>query len=576
MDAFRRLLEERNTDPAHRRWIYVPYDQLTDEVGPLSREDPRDLGIVLLESRWKPSRRPYHKQKLLLILANLLHFGLEQAARGVAVKVYRAGKGPYRTALEEATRELGPIRVMRPAERELRVDLQPLFESGALQEVPHEGWLTTREQFQQSHPGGAPFLLERFYRHVRRQTGVLMQKNKPLGGQYNFDKENREPYRGEPPTRDIPRFVPDAVTQEAAEYTEQEFGHHPGKMDLATLPATRDDAQALWAWAKTQLPTFGKYEDAMSSDSSTLFHTRTSALVNICRLLPQQLVSEAAALDIPIASKEGFIRQVMGWREFMYHVHEATDGFRKMPNGEPPIASEPGDGGYRLWKGHAWEHHSTDEDPDGGALPSALGAEVPLPPAYWGRKSGLACIDIVVDDVWREAWSHHITRLMILSNFATLLGASPRQLTDWFWVAYIDAYDWVVEPNVLGLGTFATGQLFTTKPYVSGANYIRRMSDYCDKCRFVPGKTCPYTPMYWAFLERHRDLLSQNPRVRTLYRGMGDRGIQGTAILAKVRDQLLAGKELTPESIGTSAPAAAMVTDGQAALDLGTTAGSNE
>ena len=153
-------------------------------------------------------------------------------------------------------------------------------------------------------------------------------------------------------------------------------------------------------------------------------------------------------------------------------------------------------------------------------MPSALNAHVGLPPAYWGRKSGMVCIDTVVEDVWREGWSHHITRLMVLSKFATLLGVSPRELTDWFWVAYIDAYDWVVEPNVLGLGTFATGQLFTTKPYVSGANYIHRMSDYCERCQFVPGKTWPYTPMYWAFLERHRELLLQNPRVRSLYRGI--------------------------------------------------------
>ena len=568
MDLFGRRLAERNTDPGNRRWLYVPYDQLSDQIGPLKREDPSELGMVIVESRWKPARRPYHKQKLVLILANLLHFALEQAARGVAIKIYRAGDSLYRVALEAAAAELGPLRVMRPAERELRVDLEPLIGSGALVEVAHEGWLTSAEQFHASHPGGAPYLLERFYRYVRRQTGILMEKTKPEGGQFNFDKENRAPYtgnakRGEPRVAAPPRFKPDEITVEAAEYTEHLFRRHPGEIDLSMLPATAEDADRHWRWAKEQaLPFFGKYEDAMWSRSSTLFHTRTSALLNIHRLLPRVIVDDAAALDIAIASKEGFVRQVLGWREFLHHVHEETDGFRKMPWGEAPVAEVPGDGGFETWSGMRWEAPTTEDDPDGGAIFSALGAETPIPPVYWGKKSGLTCLDSVVADVWREGWSHHITRLMILSNFATLLGVSPRDLTDWFWVAYIDAYDWVVEPNVLGLGTFATGALFTTKPYVSGANYIHRMSDYCEHCRFVPGKTCPYTPMYWGFLEQHRELLEANPRIRALYRGIGERGKMGLAVATKVRQQLAAGQELTPESIGV-AQAALRLEDGR-------------
>jgi deoxyribodipyrimidine photolyase-related protein len=231
----------------------------------------------------------------------------------------------------------------------------------------------------------------------------------------------------------------------------------------------------------------------MSSRSSNLFHTRISALVNLHRLLPARVVRDVAAMEIPMASKEGFIRQVLGWREFMRHVHEETDGFRLLEKS------------------------------------NVLDAHQPLPAAFWRggsygeRVTGMNCVDSVIEDVWREGYSHHITRLMVLSNLATLLDVSPRELTDWFWVAYVDAYDWVVEPNVLGMSTFSLGPVFTTKPYVSGSNYIHRMSDYCEGCKFDPKTTCPFPSLYWAFLARHADVLERNPRISMLYRSLAKR-----------------------------------------------------
>lgn len=535
MTHFRRRLKDLRGGNSRRRWIFIPYDQLSSDIGPLANEDPRELGIVLIENTWKAARRPYHKQKLALILANMRQFALEQAERGVAIE-HALAHGPYRDALSDAVKRLGGMRVMRPAERELREDLRPLFADGRLEEIPHEGWLTTSEQFRASHANSSTYLLERFYRFVRRQTGILMSKGQPLGGQYNFDKENRNPYYGEPPAKTPPRFGTEPIKQEVGELIEQHFGHHPGTLDLDSLPSTKQDAETHWHWAKTYaLPLFGKYEDAMCSDSSTLFHTRISALMNIHRLLPRRVLADVVQLEIPLASKEGFIRQILGWREFMHHVHEATDGFRNLPSGNPAVLPAPG--------GAAGE-------PDGGATFSALDAQEPLPAAFWGTKSGLNCLDTVISDVWREGWSHHITRLMILSNLATLLDVSPRELTDWFWAAYVDAYDWVVEPNVMGLGTFATGQLFTTKPYVSGANYIHRMSNYCEGCRFVPGKNCPFTPLYWAFLDRHRPLLESNQRLRVLYRGIGTKGKAGQRVFERMHDLLSRGEEVTPDTIG--------------------------
>ncbi len=472
-----------------RRWLYVPYDQLSGHLGPLSREPARALGIVLVENPWKAARRPYHTQKLALVLANQRHFALEQAARGVAVR-YVVAQGPYGTALEPLIAELGRLRMMEPAERELRADLQPLVESGAIEVLPHEGWLTSTEQFRTSQPG-PPWRMDAFYRVVRRATGVLMERGKPIGGKFSFDTENRRAWRGEPAAPTPPAFEPDPVTQEACDLVERRFAGHPGRLAAGSLPATAGDAARLWAWAIEHcLPQFGPFEDAMSRASTSLFHTRISSLLNLHRLLPRDVVRDVERLPIPLASREGFIRQVLGWREFVRHVHRETDGFRHLPGEPSPSTGEA------------------------GARPSALGADAPLPSAFWGRPSGLACLDHVVREVWDEGYSHHITRLMVLSNIATLLDVSPRELTDWFWAAYTDAYDWVVEPNVLGMGTFAVGDLMTTKPYVAGAAYLARMSDYCDGCTFDPARTCPLTRLYWAFLDRHAAVLRDNPRLR--------------------------------------------------------------
>jgi len=550
---FTKELEKRQPPKKGRRWLFVPYDQLSDGMGPLSREDPRGLGIVLVENSWKAARRPYHKQKLALILANLRHFALEQAERGVAVR-YVVTSGPYHEALEPLIEELGPMRAMVPAERELRADLQRLVDRGVLELILHQGWLTSTEQFEASAPKGPPWRMDAFYRFVRRYTGILMRNNKPEGGKFSFDAGNRRPWKGKPAPPDPPTFPGDSIKEEVGTLIQRKFAHHPGHLDLDALPATQADAEKLWAWAKREcLPHFGPYEDAMSLKSKGLFHARISALMNIHRLLPARALSDALVMDIPLASKEGFTRQILGWREFVNHVHLATDGFRNLPTNPPPIYPSPGDGGYDLWSGKSWKSKEAPKNLDGGAAPSALGGETPLPPAYWGERSGLACLDHVISTVWEDGYSHHITRLMILSNLATLLDVQPRELTDWFWIAYTDAYDWVVEPNVLGMGTFALGEMMITKPYVSGAAYINRMSDYCSVCVFSPKTNCPITPLYWAFLARHRETLKDNPRLRMPYaslrkRSKGQRG-KDQAAFQMLRDALMAAEPVTPKDI---------------------------
>ncbi len=514
ISSFRDALGAQRHPEEGRRWLFVPYDQLTDAVGPLARVPAREIGIIVVECPSKAARRPYHKQKLALLLSNLRHFALEQAARGVAVRHVVAPS--YAAALDalHTSGHVGEsIEVMRPAERELRAELAPLVETGKLTLLPHDGWLTTAEDFRASQDG-PPWRMDAFYRHVRRRLGVLMTKDgKPVGGRFSFDAENRRPWDGDPQAPTLPTFPVDAITEEVCGLVHDGMGRHPGVLTPERIPATRADAERAWAWALEEcLPTFGPFEDAMSTRSRSLFHTQISALLNLGRLSAHRVVADVVADErIPLPSREGFVRQILGWREYMHHAHEATDGLRVVAGRAQPTAAGPGDGGYGGWRDEPWP---TPDGGDGGSLASHLGCSRQVPPAYWGTPSGMQCLDTVIASVWEEGYSHHITRLMVLSNLAMLLDVSPRALTDWFWVAYVDAYDWVVEPNVHAMGTFGVGDLLTTKPYIAGSAYIDRMSDYCDGCRFDPKTTCPFPALYWAYLARHAEGLSTVQRMR--------------------------------------------------------------
>lgn len=551
--TFSRELRTREVDPRGRRWFYVPYDQLNDSLGSLATAEPRETGVVLVESPAKAARRPYHRQKLAFLLTNQRHFALEQAARGLAVR-YLVARGSTADALETASAELGPLHMMEAAERELRCELAALVSRGALVVEPHAGWLTTRADFTQGASAKPPWRMDVFYRHVRQKTGLLMANGRPIGGKYSFDAENRKPWRGQPSAPEPPVFEPDAITREVVDLVQNRFAHHPGKLDPQSLPASAADAERLWHWAKSAcLPHFGPFEDALSTRSSSLFHTRISPLLNLHRLLPARVVQDVAAdAALPLSCREGFVRQILGWREFVRHVHRETDGFRVLPDGAPELGALPGDGGFHNWSGRAWEA-VTDSPGDGGARPSLLAAHEPLPAAFWGQESGLHCLDHVVAGVWREGWSHHISRLMVLANLSTLLGCEPRELSDWFWVAYADAYDWVVEPNVLAMGSFAVGDLMTTKPYVSGAAYINRMSDFCRDCEFDPTKNCPFTALYWAFLARNQQGLARNRRflgpLSALRKRSSEQRTEDARVVERVRELLAARALVTPESL---------------------------
>lgn len=548
---------KKHNKPHHKEriWVYVPYDQLSDKIGALSAYPPEKLSIIMLESSWKAARRPYHKQKLCLILSNMRNFAIEQAKRGVHVE-YRMGNTSFGAMLAKfIASQLGSdqqLLVMRPAERELRADIAPLVRNGRIKVTKHEGWLSSKEDFEKATKGKTPWRMDRFYQHMRKRTGVLMEQGKPIGGKYSFDAENRKPWNGTPTAAIPPSFPTNTIKDEVVSLIETVFSHHPGTLAPDKVPSTQEDALYLWEWAKQScMQSFGPYEDAMSTLSSNIFHTRVSALIHLHRLLPAALVREVEVLDIPLNSKEGFIRQVLGWREFVYQVHEKTDGFRLGQE----VAPEPSDAGFERWKRTAW---NTTTGVDGGSLINECSYETPIPPAFWGNESGLTCLDVVVKDVWKEGYAHHIPRLMVLANIATLLEIRPREITDWFWVAFYDAFDWVVEPNVLAMGTFASGGLMTTKPYVAGAGYINKMSNYCVECSFHPKKTCPITRLYWAYLARHQERFAGNFRMKMILSLLKKRSEllrkEDAQYFNTIKKQLLSGEKVTPKTFEEMKP----------------------
>ncbi|RYE59737.1 MAG: cryptochrome/photolyase family protein [Hyphomicrobiales bacterium] len=336
----------------------------------------------------------------------------------------------------------------------------------------------------------AELRMEFFYRDMRRQTGLLMTPGgKPEGGQWNFDHDNRKtPPRGlNYPAPE--RFEPDEITREVLALVAKRFGSHFGDLEPFGLPVTR--AQALTALEKfidTALPDFGRYQDAMIAGQDYLYHSSLSLCLNLGLLGPLEVCEAAVAAyqrgEAEINSVEGFVRQIIGWREYMRGMY-----WRDMP---------------------------------AFADRNALKATRPLPEFYWTGDTDMRCLKESVGQTRREAYAHHIQRLMVLGNFALLAGIDPKAISDWFLVVYFDAYEWVELPNVVGMSQYADGGAIASKPYASSGAYIDRMSDYCGRCRYdVKAKTgpdaCPFNALYWDFLARHEERFSGNQRMRNMY-----------------------------------------------------------
>ncbi|NNF13087.1 MAG: cryptochrome/photolyase family protein [Gemmatimonadetes bacterium] len=495
-------------------------DQLNRSVEPLVSAVPESSRVLMIESAALAGALPHHKQKLVLVFSAMRHFARELEADGFEVDYrqcedFEDGVVEYLSDYDGATLE-----VMRPTDWGYEERLREAADAagGSLEVVDNGLWLTADEDFDSWAEDRKSLRLEYFYREERKRRGWLMEGDEPAGGEWNYDKKNRETPDDGHDFPDPPRFEPDELTQSVMEEVEERFPDHFGDLEDFAWPVTRDDAlEALNDFVENRLAGFGPYEDAIVDEEPILYHSLLSVPLNLGLLTAEDVCERALERwregdDVPIQSIEGFIRQILGWREFMRHIYRM-----KMPE----IREANG-----------------------------LGHDLSLPGAYWGGKTDMRCIQRSVGQLQRTGHTHHIQRLMILGNFALIARVDPRELNEWFLGCYVDALDWVVTPNVMGMSQFADLGSFTSKPYAASANYVNKMSDYCGECRYDPKQSvgadaCPLNSLYWAFIDHHAERWSSNHRMALMLRNWERREEEDRSeILAKaetVREALADG-----------------------------------
>ncbi len=478
--------------------IPVLGDQLSHGLASLRDVDRADAVVLMMEVADETTYVKHHPKKIALILSAMRHFAGELRDAGWTVDYIELdaadNSGSFSGEVARAAARHAPQRIRIVEAGEWRVQQMLEAWSGELglpvDILPDDRFVCTIADFKTWAAGRRELVMEYFYRDMRRRTGLLMAGGDPAGGQWNFDRDNRKtPPRG----LNYPaphRVEPDAITREVLALVARRFARHFGTLDGLTFPVTR--AQALTAldhFISTALPGFGDYQDAMLAEQDTLYHALLSPLLNCGLLTPLEVCEAAAAAydrgEAGINSVEGFVRQILGWREYVRGIY-----WLRMPE---------------------------------FAQDNALGATRPLPDFYWTAQTDMRCLSIAVADTRANAYAHHIQRLMVLGNFAMLAGVDPRAIDDWFLVVYADAYQWVELPNVIGMSQYADGGILGSKPYAGGGAYINRMSDYCGRCRYdVKARTgpdaCPFNALYWDFLDRHAARLRTNPRMRNMYR----------------------------------------------------------
>jgi deoxyribodipyrimidine photolyase-related protein len=439
-----------------------------------------------------------HKMRLAFFFSAMRHFRDQLLEKNVTVYYHQLepqrnkDRGPdFATILKKDVKRLRPKKlvVVLPGDYRVKRALQQAAEELAipLEIVVDSHFYTTPEEFAAFAEGRKTLVMETFYRQMRKQHEVLVQDGEPIGGQWNFDEQNRDTFGRDGPGQITGphSFRPDEVTQQVCQLVERRFPDHPGTLDDFDLPVTHAQARVMLRdFVKRSLPLFGQFEDAMWTDETFLYHSRLSAPLNVKLLDPRTCVEQAVEAykqgQAPINSVEGFIRQLIGWREFIRGVY-----WLHMP-------------------GYAEMNH--------------LGHETDLPSFFWDGDTDMQCVRQSMQHVLRYGFAHHIHRLMVLGNLALMLGAHPHKFHQWHMAMYVDAVDWVSLPNTLGMSQHGDGGIVGTKPYVATGNYIHRMSDFCRNCRYdyrqaAGEQACPFTTLYWDFLDRHYQQFKSNHRM---------------------------------------------------------------
>ena len=484
-----------------RNLVLVLGDQLDAAGSALDGFDASRDALWMAEVAEESEHVWSHKARIALFLSAMRHFRDTQRGAGRTVHYRELGAHAARTLGDALAEDLARLRpekavLVRPGDFRVAQALAASVREArvAIEEREDGHFLCSVADFTRWAAGRKELRLEYFYRWMRKRTGLLMEGDQPAGGAWNFDAENRASFpKGGPGQLPPPAvFPPDATTQDVLALVGQRFSDHPGSPDRFDWPVTRADAlRALDDFIENRLPRFGRYQDAMWTGEPWLYHSRLSAALNLKLLTPLEVcrATERAwrAGVAPLAAVEGYIRQVLGWREYVRGIY-----WLHMP-------------GYL-------EHN-------------ALDAHEPLPRFYWSGDTGMACLADTLRQTLELGYAHHIQRLMVTGLFAQLLGVEPRQVHAWYLAVYVDAVEWVEAPNVLGMSQHADGGLMASKPYVASGKYIARMSNHCGQCRYDPARStgpraCPFTTLYWDFLDRHAARFRDHPRVALQVRNL--------------------------------------------------------
>ncbi|MGN6528801.1 MAG: cryptochrome/photolyase family protein [Burkholderiaceae bacterium] len=491
--------ERPATNAALRRLVIVLGDQLDIDSSAFDGFDADHDAVLMAEVQEESTHVWSSRIRIAQFLAAMRHFAVELRSRRRHVEYVTLdspdNSGRLAGEVQRAVRRWRPERLVMTAPGDWRV-LKALQDAARDCDVPLEvrddrHFFGTVREFRSYARGRKSLRMESFYRQLRERHGILMVDGEPAGGRWNFDTDNRAPFGASgPPGRPQPvRREPDRITQDVLALVAERFPDHPGSLDDFAWLVTRPQAlAALETFVAQRLPDFGRWQDALWPGEPWLWHAQLSAAMNLKLIHPREVVARVEAAwragAVPLPSAEGFIRQVLGWREFVRGVY-----WTRMP----ALA---------------------------GA--NALDAHEPLPSFYWTGDTEMACLSDALRQTLAHGYAHHIQRLMVTGLFALLLGVEPSQVHAWYLAVYVDAVEWVEMPNTLGMSQYADGGFMTSKPYVASGRYIERMSSgaYCARCPYRPGlragpDACPFTTLYWDFLWRHRQRFSRHPRLGT-------------------------------------------------------------
>ena len=480
-----------------RALVIVLGDQLDRQSSAFDGFDAAHDAVWMAEAAEESTHVWSAKQRIAVFLSSMRHFAEGLRSEGLPLHYTRldehAQSSSLAAALQRDVDRLKPQRLVMCAPGDWRVyqALRAVAEQAGLTLDVREDrhFYSTVRDFTDHAEGRKSLRLEYFYRELRQRHGVLMQEGKPIGGQWNFDADNRAAFGSQGPVGLPPplRFAPDAITREVIALVNTHFSDHPGSLDSFAWPVTREQAlQALAGFIAERLPNFGRYQDALWPGEPWLYHSLLSSSLNLKLLNAREVVAAAEAAfhagHAPLPSVEGFVRQIIGWREYVRGIY-----WTQMP-----------------------AYLERNE----------LDAQEPLPDWYWNGQTDMACLNDALTQTLEHGYAHHIQRLMVIGLYALMLGVQPKQVHAWYLAVYVDAVEWVELPNTLGMSQYGDGGLMGSKPYVATGKYIERMSGgrHCADCRYDPAKregelACPFTTLYWDFLMRHEARLAKNPRM---------------------------------------------------------------